>query len=320
MPPSPDYDAKVVALGRRLFFETRLSSNNTVSCDTCHPVDKGGTTFEARTRLGVSRQMLSWNTPTIFNAAHGYRQTWLAQDPDIEQVLDRPLTGPDLMGQKNWSAILDKLANENDYPQRFRDAGLLLDEASTKTALATYIRHIEPKRSAFDRYTEGEILDRDAARGLELFSQYGCVGCHQGRGIGGNMVARLGAVTDAYADRGFCDDGSHCRSDAGCKLLGGGLCQRRGQTEMRDKIDNGRDGTFMFRVPSLRNVGVTAPYFHDGSARTLEEAVVTMARLQLGRALADEDVKAIVAFLHSLTGVVKPEEIKLAETIRVELR
>ncbi|MDP2341393.1 MAG: protein kinase [Deltaproteobacteria bacterium] len=325
LPPPPVFDATVVDLGRRLFFETRLSSNDQVSCDTCHPVDRGGTTFEARTQLGVTHNRLGWNTPTIFNAAHVYHQTWLAEDVDIEQVMDRPLTRADLMGMKDWPAILQKLA-EVHYAPRFTTAGLALDEAGVKRAIATYVRFIEPRRSPFDRFTEGEPLNSDAARGHVLFNEFGCVGCHQGRGIGGNMVARLGAVADAYADRGLCDDGSHCRSDEGCKVLGGGLCREPGNTAegkggwVRPKIDDGIDGTRMFRVPSLRNVGVTAPYFHDGSARTLEEAVRTMAKLQLGRSLDDADVSAIVAFLHSLTGVVNREELTLAENLRIELR
>jgi cytochrome c peroxidase/tRNA A-37 threonylcarbamoyl transferase component Bud32 len=325
LPRAPVYDAAVVDLGRRLFYERGLSSNDRVSCDTCHPLQTGGTTHEALSQLGVSGKRMKWNTPTIFNAAEGFHQTWLGEDVDIETVIDRPLLRADLMALTDWATVLQKL-EEAGYAGRFRAAGLALDKPAVKQAIATYVRWLEPRRSAFDRFKEGEPLNSDAARGHELFKDLGCVGCHQGRGIGGNMVARFGAVAGAYVDRGLCDDDSYCRSDDDCKILGGGLCRDRGGLGngqggvSRKGIDDGRDGHDTFRVPSLRNVALTAPYFHDGSARTLEEAVRTMARLQLGRTLSDADVTAIVAFLGSLTGEVNREELALAESLRVEPR
>jgi cytochrome c peroxidase len=152
---------------------------------------------------------------------------------------------------------------------------------SVRQAIATYCLSLVTPNSRFDRYLRQEItLTSEEQAGYELFREYGCVSCHQGINIGGNMLQRFGVMKDYFAERGHVGPSDY------------GLYAATGREEDR----------FVFRVPSLRNVAETGPYFHDGSAETLEDAVVTMARYQLGRELGPLETARIVAFLRTLTG------------------
>lgn len=301
-----------VALGRLLYFDTALSAptGRPVSCSTCHILEAGGTTAEGLTNQGSNGERAGWNTPTVFNASVVFRQSWKADAETIEAILERPLTKPELMGKQELTDIPPRLQR---WAPEFAAADLALDEHGFRTALAAYVKHLEPRDSAFDRSLRNEQgLDADAERGRQAFLGLGCVGCHQGEGIGGNMVQRFGVMpnVDPYGDRGVCagDRVLYCRSDASCADLG--PCVDVGKSPLRD-----RDKTD-FRVASLRNVALTAPYFHDGSAATLEDAVTVMARLQLGRVLSKGETDDLVAFLRSLTGTLPPGELELVEAAR----
>jgi cytochrome c peroxidase len=186
------------------------------------------------------------------------------------------------MGAK-WAEAVGRLAGEADYRTRF--SKLFSDgitAANVKAAIAAFERTLLTPNSRFDRWLKGDAGALTAAelRGYELFKQVGCIACHQGRNVGGNMFQRFGVMGDYFRDRGEVK-----KADWGRFNVTG------------EEVDR-----FVFKVPSLRNIEHTAPYFHDGSAKTLPDAVRTMARYQLGRQLPDADIESLVAFLKTLSG------------------
>jgi serine/threonine-protein kinase len=302
--PPPPTRPEVLALGQALY-ETEALSGHGVTCAACHPISGWGTTAEKQTVLGASGKKLPWNTPSVFNAPHSYRQLWKAEVEKLGDVIDRPLFNPNLMNAGDWDSVLKRLRAEPELVSAFRRARLDVDVPSVRLALASYMRTLTPRGSVFDRWLSNKAeLDVDQLKGYQLFVGYGCAACHQGRNVGGNMIARFGVMAASpYAGRGVCSDGTYCRGDESCADGERCLFDERG-TKPRDPDMGitGDLGEYVFRVPSLRNVAMTAPYFHDGSAADLSTAVRTMANLQLGRHLADDEVKAIVAFLETLTG------------------
>lgn len=294
LPPGPVQPPAVVALGRALFIEPRLSKSERVSCATCHS-DANGTTPESRTLLGETGKRVKYNTPSTWNAPTLYRQTWTGEVEHLDDVVTRPITNPDMMAS-SWELIVSRLQSDPAWSKRFKDAGVDVDEAGVKRALVSYMTASVPLDAPFDRFLRGDAsaVTGDVRRGADLFSQYGCSSCHQGKAVGGNMQAPFGVMSDPYVDRGLCESGDYCR--AGC--ADGSTCAKPAPVIAADA----GAGERRFRVPSLRNVALTGPYFHDGSARTLEEAVDVMARVQLGLTLSPADRASLVAFLQSLTG------------------
>jgi cytochrome c peroxidase len=292
-PPVPQPPA-VVALGRALFIEPRLSKSERISCATCHS-EGSGTTPESRTLLGETGKRVKFNTPSTWNAPTLYRQTWTGEVEHLEDVLTRPIANPDMMAS-SWELVVSRLRGDSTWAKRFKDAGVDVDEAGVKRALVSYMTATVPVDAAFDRYLRGDAsaITSDVRRGAELFAQYGCSSCHQGKAVGGNMQAPFGVMTDPYVDRGVCDNGDYCRVDC----ADGSTCAKPAPVTAADA----GAGERRFRVPSLRNVALTGPYFHDGSARTLDEAVDVMARVQLGLTLSAADRASLAAFLQSLTG------------------
>jgi cytochrome c peroxidase len=222
------------------------------------------------------------NTPTIFNVAFNVAFNWDGGVRTLEAHAERVLLSPALM-HTTWPALLAKLQTALEYRETF--ATLYpgrLTQAHVLDALATYERSLVTPNSRFDQYLRNhpEALNPVERRGYDIFKAYGCVACHQGINVGGSMFQKFGIFQEAPAPR----DPTR-PVDLGRFLL---------TQAMRDRE--------VFRVPSLRNVALTAPYFHDGRAPTLEAAVAIMARVQLGRTLSQEDIHAIVQFLHTLTG------------------
>lgn len=311
--PRPELTTRqraVVDLGRVLYHDPILSGPNTISCATCHPVSHGGTTHEPLTVLGSDGKPAKWNTPTTWNAWLAYKQTWLAAVADVAHVIERPLFGP-LMAAKDWEEIEAEVANAPHYPELLEAAGMGANRVDLAAAIQAYAEYITPRNAPVDRWLRGEesALQPDARQGADLFKSYGCISCHQGQGLGGNMVAVFSAVSPghAYDERGQCGDGSFCRGSCDA-----GACEPSTLIRPEDRgigyDEKDAPPTWLFKVPSLRNIAKTAPYFHDGSARTLPEAVRTMAKLQLGRTLPDDDVRKLVAFLESLTGELPDDE------------
>lgn len=277
--PRPDTDK--TALGERLFHDVRLSGGNDVSCASCHQLALGGDDGLDRS-LSPSGTALEFNSPTVFNVSLNFRLNWRGNFRTLEEQNEAVLLDHTLMNT-SWQELLPKLNADADYARRFaRVYGGPPDRASVLDALAAFQRSLTTPNARFDRYLRGEhaAITAEEARGFELFKSYGCSACHQGANVGGNLFQRFGIFADPFAEGG----GSR-RADLGRFAITGRESDRR-----------------VFRVPSLRSVAVTAPYFHDGRTASLNDAVRIMARSQLGRELTEREIRAIVKFLRTLTG------------------
>ncbi len=282
--PLPDVvvlDAPKVELGRRLFNETRLSANHTFSCASCHHLNSGGADDKPLS-VGFDGHPVEVNTPTVLNASLNFKQFWDGRADTLEAQIEAVIQSPVEMGN-SWSTVIDTLSSDPDYQAAFHAAypdGVTA--SNVQNALATYERTLLTPNSRFDLYLKGdtEILTLDEKYGYQRFKQYGCIACHQGVNIGGNMFQKFGVMSDYFKARG-----NLTAADLG-----------------RYRVTGNEEDRNVFKVPSLRNVALTAPYFHDGSAKTLEEAVDVMFTYQLGRTPSALDKSLIVQFLKTLTG------------------
>lgn len=279
IPRSLPLDPAQVALGRRLFEDPRLSGGGDTACVDCHDLGDGGIVpGEARSNHPMTASG-PYNVPTVFNVGFNYRYNWQARFDNLEDQLAGPMMSDRVMAAGSWAALQARLAPayDGDFVQAGFDQGV--DEEAIRVVLSAFQRSLYTPDAPFDRFLRGELeLEADQARGYALFREIGCASCHQGINIGGNMVQRFGVLEDAF-DRPLTE------ADQGRMAITGDEADRH-----------------VFRVPSLRNVEVTAPYFHDGSAATLGEAVQHMARVQLGYDLDSDELADIVAFLRTLTG------------------
>jgi cytochrome c peroxidase len=281
LPVALDLDPDRVALGKALFEDRQLSHDGSLSCATCHPLDNGGVDHLPRS-VGIYGQTIARNTPTVFNSGFNFRQFWDGRAATLEDQVDGPLTSPAEMGS-TWPEVLGKLKASPTYRATFAASypdGVT--ERAVRDAIANFERSLVTPNARFDDFLRGNqaALTADEIDGYRLFRSYGCVSCHQGVNVGGNMFQRLGVI-EPYVPRLDASDAD----DAGRALLTG------------DPRDD-----HVFKVPSLRNVAITGPYFHDGSQPTLEAAVVAMGYYQLGRQLPSSDIQHLVAFLRTLTG------------------
>ncbi|NCN96968.1 MAG: c-type cytochrome, partial [Rhodoferax sp.] len=262
------------------FHDPRLSRDDTISCASCHSLNTGGVDNRARS-IGVAGGVSSVNAPSVFNSGLNFVQFWDGRSPTLEAQIEGPVNHP-LEMASNWLLINQKLAADAHYPELF--TALYADGISVvniKDALATFERSLITPNSRFDKFLNGDTaaLNDKEKQGYELFQSYGCASCHQGQNLGGNMFEKMGLMGDYFAERGNLTE-----ADKG-----------------RFNVTQDADNLYEFRVPSLRNVALTAPYFHDGYAATLEQAVAIMAKYQLGRPMPEEHLNAITAFLRSLT-------------------
>lgn len=267
LPAAPAADPARAALGRQLFNEPRLSGNGRVSCATCHQLARGGADGLARAR-GLDGKPLRRNTPTVLNAAFNFRQNWDGRILTLEQQVEQVLENPREMGA-SWPVVVRVLGADPAYRRAFgrlyRDG---VTAANIQHALASYERTLLTPGARFDRYLRGDrrALSEDELAGYQRFKRNGCTNCHQGVNAGGNLLQQFGVMAT---------------------LLPAHL-QRRDGVGQR------------FKVPGLRNVARTAPYLHDGSAATLEEAIDVMFLYQLGRPASRDDRTLIAKFLRSL--------------------
>ena len=281
IPLQVNLDSRKVTLGRALFHERKLSHDNTISCASCHDLSKGGT--DRRTRsLGINGAEGTINSPTVFNSGFNSKQFWDGRAGTLEEQVDGPIHAAAEMGT-SWNEVLVKLRSEERYATDFRKIypdGL--QARNVRDAIAVFERSLITPNSPFDRFLRGDeaALNAAAKSGYEKFKSYGCATCHQGVNVGGNMFETLGAMADYFAERG-----QVTTIDYG-----------------RFNVTGREEDRYVFKVPSLRNVALTAPYFHDGSAKSLESAVTVMGKYQLGRPLSRQDVEELVKFLESLTG------------------
>ena len=279
IPPPPVEDPRQVALGDRLFHDPRLSHDYTRSCNSCHDTSTNGAsaTNVASASLNSAPDSIELNIPTVFNAALNFRLNWEGDVRTLEGQVALTLDKSHAMG---WSVeeVLHKLRADPDVARQFREAfGREPDSAGLLGAIAAYERTLLTPGSRFDRWLEGDVnaITAEEFAGYQLFKSLGCVSCHQGVNVGGNMYQRHGIFHPLASPK-----------------------------------------PEIVRVPSLRNVAVTPPYFHDGSAATLSKAVKAMGFAQLDRTLTDDQTKAIVAFLNTLTGTYLGKPVTPAGQLR----
>jgi cytochrome c peroxidase len=261
IPPAPEAAPLKVALGERLFEDPRLSRDRTRACSTCHATRTNGADANRRDKA-IDGSELPLNTPTIFNAALSFRLNWEGNFSSLEAQAESSLDGP-VMGIA-VDDVVGRLRADAELTHRFREAyGRDPDRSNLLDAIATYERSLLTPGSRFDRWLAGDAaaLSTEERRGYRLFKQFGCISCHQGVNVGGNLFERHGIFQPLASPK-----------------------------------------PEILRVPSLRNVATTPPYFHDGSAPTLDDAVRRMGAAQLNRMLTDEQVELVVAFLSTLSG------------------
>lgn len=280
LPLKSELSTNKVNLGKKLFHESQLSHDNSISCASCHNFSKGGTD-RLRFSMGINGTTGSVNAPTVFNSSLNIAQFWDGRAVSLEDQVTNPIKNPIEMGA-SMEEVVAKLNSNKDYKQVFQQ--LYSDgitSANIADAIANYEKSLITPNARFDRYLRGEkkaITDNEL-KGFGKFVNYGCVSCHQGKGIGGNLFQRFGIMGDYFRGRLFAE------ADQG-----------------RFNVTGLEEDRHVFKVPSLRNVAVTAPYFHDGSVQSLDKAVHIMGHYQLGMEMSDEDVQLIVAFLRTLTG------------------
>lgn len=274
---NPSTDEKV-ALGRMLYFDTRLSKNHDISCNSCHALDKGGVDGEQFSK-GHKGQLGGRNSPSVLNAALHMAQFWDGRAGTVEDQAKGPVLNPVEMAMPDAKQVEKVLSSMPQYVEAFAKAfpaekqPLSFDNAAK--AIAAFERKlVTPGR--WDKFLGGdqEALTQAEKDGFDTFMASGCVACHAGVGVGGGMYQKLGLVQPWPNQK---DQG-------------------------RFEVTKNEADKMMFKVPSLRNVAKTAPYFHDGSARTLPEAIKLMAKHQVGKELSDAEVTSIATFLEALNG------------------
>ena len=269
--------SKRIALGKKLYFEKKLSKAQDLSCNSCHDLNNFGVDNQ-KTSLGFNGQRGGRNSPTVYNAALHFAQFWDGRAKDVEEQALGPIMNPVEMAMPSEKEVIDRLLTDSVYISQFKEAfpdeSEALNFKNIGKAIGAFERTLITP-SKFDEYLNGDekALSEDAIRGLKAFRDTGCVACHNGSTLGGQMFQKLGIVKPFPT------------SDLGRYEV--------------TKLDSDK---LIFKVPSLRNVSKTAPYFHDGSIQTLEEAVKLMGEHQLGAKMDERKIKDIVAFLNSLTG------------------
>jgi cytochrome c peroxidase len=290
IPPVPlaiKLDERKVSLGERLYKDARLSHDNTISCASCHDLRKGGTD-QAKTSTGINGVLGPINSPTTFNSGYFFSQFWDGRARDLAEQAGGPVHNPKEMGS-NWEEVSRKLAQDPSYVRDFnRIYGNGIRGENIADAVAEYEKSLITPNSRFDRFLRGDkkALSTVELDGYRLFKEYGCISCHQGIALGGNLYQTMGVMEDYFIHR------------------------------RKTKVDYGRFNVtgkewnrYQFKVPTLRNIEKTFPYLHDGSARTLEDVLQVMWESQLGRSISPEESDRIVKFLKTLTGTYRGEPL-----------
>ena len=279
-----------VELGKQLFFDPRLSFDGTVSCNSCHDVMSSGTDNRA-TSTGISGQRGNRSAPSVWNAAFQSAQFWDGRAATLEEQAKGPPLNPVEMGMPSEAVIIERLEAVPGYVEQFTNVFGGIHPVSYDNmakAIAAFERTLITPNSAYDRYLEGDknALSKQAQRGKHLFKQSGCKGCHSGGNFAGPTM---------LIGQGFFQKFPTVSSEYDKKYK---LSADKGRYE----VTRAREDMNKWRVPSLRNVALTAPYFHNGSVAKLDEAVRVMAKTQLDLELSENEVNDIVAFLESLNG------------------
>ena len=294
--------AAKVELGRQLFFDPRLSLDGTVSCASCHNVISGGGDDDRATSVGVGGQLGNRSAPTVWNSAFMSVLFWDGRAASLEDQAKGPLINPVEMAMPDHAAVIDRLRKIPGYVRQFnevfggRDA-LSIDNVAR--AIAAYERTLLTPDSPVDRYLKGDrtALSFQARRGMNLFEQLRCSSCHSGPNYAGH-ITKEGALFYPWNLQKF-------------PTFRGSIYETKYELTRdlgRFEVTGDKKHKNMFRIPTLRNIALTAPYMHNGKVPNLEEAIRVMARTQLNKVLPDSDVKDIATFLESLTGRIPTQE------------
>lgn len=266
-----------VELGKKLFFEPRLSRSGFISCNSCHNLSTGGVD-NLKSSIGDKWQQGPINSPTVLNSSLNFVQFWDGRAADLQEQAAGPIANPMEMAFTHHLAV-DVLSSIPEYKAEFKTVfgtDTITIERITQ-ALATFEKTLVTPNARFDRWLKGDThaINDQELRGYLLFKESGCISCHHGEALGGNSFQKMGLLEPYVTDN----------ESAGRAGVSGKDADR-----------------MLFKVPTLRNVALTYPYFHDGAAQTLGEAVDIMGRLQLGRQFSQQEIDDIVAFLKTLTG------------------
>ena len=276
--------AAKVELGKALYHDPRLSSTGTVSCASCHNVMLGGEDNRS-VAMGVNGQTGGRSAPTVWNSAFNKVQFWDGRAASLEDQAAGPVTNPIEMGMKSWDQVVVRLKKIDGYQQAFVKAfgpDSISKDNATK-AIAAYERTLITPNSAYDKYVNGNknALTDQQVSGMNKFADLGCANCHSGPAFNGpGSFMKFPINKNSYFEAQY-----HFKRDKGLAEVTG------------NKADE-----HLWKVPTLRNIALTAPYFHNGSVKTLDKAVKVMAKLQLDKELSKEELADILAFLDALTG------------------
>lgn len=273
IPQTVEYNYEKALLGKKLFFDPILSKDNSISCATCHDLKNGGDDG-LKFSVGIDGQIGDINAPTVLNSFFNFRQFWDGRAHNLEEQALGPIENPVEMGH-DFATLVKKLkatTYNKDFKKIYIDG---ITKENLADAIAEFEKTLITPNSAFDRFLKGDetAITSFEKEGYELFRSKGCISCHNGVNIGGNLYSKFGMIVDI--------DSKH---------LG------------KYNITKNEWDKYYFKVPSLRNISLTAPYFHDGRYDNLKEAVKTMSLVQLGRPITEKEIEKIVAFLKTLNG------------------
>jgi len=288
--PAPSYNPTTpqkVQLGKKLFFDPRISLSGVISCHTCHSFSTYGAD-NVETSLGHKFQTGGRNAPTVLNAGFHIAQFWDGRAKDLEEQAKGPVLNPLEMAMPNQEIVINRLKTipeyEIEFKEAFKEDPNPVNYDNFAKAVAAFERTlVTPSR--FDKFLNGDVdvLTKKEKEGLQIFISKGCIACHNGVAVGGGMYQKFGVVKP-YPYQ---------------KDLG------------RYEITKKEEDKYFFKVPSLRNITRTYPYFHDGKVWDIKEAVKIMGEVQLGLPLTEEEIDKVVAFLDSLTGEIPNDALKL---------
>jgi cytochrome c peroxidase len=275
--PAQEINLAQAELGKKLYFDPRLSKSGFISCNSCHNLSMGGTD-NLQTSIGDHWQQGPINSPTVLNSSLNVAQFWDGRAADLKEQAGGPIANPGEMGFTHELAVglLESIPGYvNEFKLVFGEDGIDIDKVTE--SIAEFEKTLVTPNSRFDQWLLGNenALSDDEVAGYELFKNSGCVACHNGAAAGGTTFQKMGVVEPYQTDN---------------------------PAEGRFAVTGKDADRFNFKVPTLRNVELTYPYFHDGAAWSLQDAVNTMGRIQLGKKFTDEENAQIVAFLKSMTG------------------
>ncbi|NOY72274.1 MAG: cytochrome-c peroxidase [Gammaproteobacteria bacterium] len=275
--PVTNINPAMVELGKKLFFDPRLSKSGFISCNSCHNLSLGGTD-NIKTSIGHNWNQGPINAPTVLNASLILAQFWDGRAKNLKAQAGGPIANPGEMASTHELAIevLQSIPGYvTEYQQIFGNDKINIDDVTS--AIAEFEKTLVTPNSRFDKWLMGdnEAINDTELAGYKLFKETGCTGCHNGPAVGGTSYQKMGLVAPYQTDN---------------------------KAQGRFDVTGNESDRLVFKVPSLRNIELTYPYFHDGGAATLREAVDTMGRIQLGKQFTDAENIKIVAFLKTLTG------------------